>query len=388
MKKIKIIAVILIIVMSFQTHAQGDYEHLMKRHLPSCREIAYNSTYLFEKYISNREQDSAYGLLMYWQSKCPMNEYMQIAKIIYALEYNAYSDSIIDTNFYTYFSYFHEDMETKHAKPDVYAKDIFHYFNDFTLYETQRLESKFYVGSVGYLLCKAFEDDSTTFGNIITSTEYKGTKLNRLYEAELKDLNNDGLYTTVFTGIWMPYGKAQILGNHPLLGFQIGTQYNNLLYYLNFECRFGDAANRYLAYHKNDSGTWDSTKYFFGINLCLEVAKPFYENNKIKLELIGGMGYDGFSVFSGNDNNYYRANKKSTTAASFTCNGGIGFKHHLGVNNFIGCQLKYNVVNYTMNNIVNFTGNSISLRLIYGGLMGDGKRKMKLLQDVHSDSVF
>jgi hypothetical protein len=100
------------------------------------------------------------------------------------------------------------------------------------------------------------------------------------------------------------------------------------------------------------------------------------------------MGYDGFSVFSGNDNNYYRANKKSTTAASFTCNGGIGFKHHLGVNNFIGCQLKYNVVNYTMNNIVNFTGNSISLRLIYGGLMGDGKRKMKLLQDVHSDSVF
>jgi hypothetical protein len=274
-------------------------------------------------------------------------------------------------------------MELKNEKSLEYDKGNFRAFNEFILKETKRLEPNYHVGTIENLLCKAFSNDSISFGRSIIKPNFNGTKIKGLYDNELFQARRIvDIDWNVYTGIWKPFGAAQVLGNHPIFGAQCGWIKRSITYNFNFEFRFLDAAHHYYAYDKFNTGVWDSTKVFTGINLCFEVSRPIFESEKMAIEIIGGAGYDGFETFHYNNSNYnnYNNRPRTPTAGFLSCNGGIGIKHKLKDNNFLGFQLKYNIVDYTANNIVNFTGNSISLRVMYGGTSGFKNRKMKLLQ--------
>ena len=94
--------------------------------------------------------------------------------------------------------------------------------------------------------------------------------------------------------------------------------------------------------------------------------------------MIAGLGWDGFDAFP-NEKHYQNEPTNSATVSSPNINFGFGLKHHNKSGEYFGLQLKYNIVNYTLNDVVHFTGNSLSVRLVYGGLTNEKKQQLRKL---------
>ncbi|MBK7174449.1 MAG: hypothetical protein IPH84_14740 [Bacteroidales bacterium] len=57
---------------------------------------------------------------------------------------------------------------------------------------------------------------------------------------------------------------------------------------------------------------------------------------------------------------------KSASAATYNINAGVGYRYYLKDNLYLGIRAKYNFVDYTLNHVVDFTGNPITIQFIVG----------------------
>src|SRR6188474_3200186 len=98
----------LVVLLASGAQAQQGFDSLMTRRVPTCLDISYNCTYLFQEYVTAEKEDSVRMLLEYWQGKCRMQEMIQRSRILYALRFHTYNDSLIDDNALYYMSQFRD----------------------------------------------------------------------------------------------------------------------------------------------------------------------------------------------------------------------------------------------------------------------------------------
>lgn len=350
----------------------------MTRRAPDCRDIAYNSTILFENYMRNAKEDSAQALLVYWESKCSMNEFLQRAKILFSLEYSSFNDSILDSNIVRYLLSFVDRMNYRIDNRENYDKNIFKSYDDFTLTLAANLISKYKDGTIEYFLCRIYNNSLDSIFKEIQKPEYRSSKIYRQYLEEvnkcrkLSEVNCAGVI-----GLWIPTAAASKLGNHPELGFQVGFRKYSMMYDLTLAFRFLNTPTTYLAKHVQTTGNLEPTTHFLGGYFGIDVGHILYQTNHNEFHLLAGAGYDGFDVFP-NENNH--SNTSSPSVSSYNFNFGVGARYYFGKSTYIGLQIKYNIVDYTLNHIVDFTGNAYTIRLIVGGITGWRRNCMERLQ--------
>jgi hypothetical protein len=80
--------------------------------------------------------------------------------------------------------------------------------------------------------------------------------------------------------------------------------------------------------------------------------------------LLGGLAWDGWDALEEDKTGGLRAE----TVSSYNFNFGLGYRRYLKKTTYIGLRAKYNIVNYTLNKIVDFTGNPVSITFVVGGL--------------------
>jgi hypothetical protein len=127
---------------------------------------------------------------------------------------------------------------------------------------------------------------------------------------------------TLITGVWIPTGNAAVLGIHPALGFQGGARFDRHQIDLTIQFRF---LNTGETYYVKRSGNLYDVDHFFGGYIGLDYNYYFINKTRCDLGLLGGFGFDGFDIFSGNnsENDYLRP----LSINSFNVNTGLRFNY-------------------------------------------------------------
>lgn len=365
--------ILLVGLMTMSVSAQ-DFDHLMTKKQIDCSDVSLNSSLLFVQYINDNKTDSASNLLQYWESKCGLREPIFRAKILLAIQTGQFNDSLLSkgslNNIFNYQNRMDMMKTANHYHYDNY-KPYYGYiqlggpFDIYTKILAENLKEKQDPESIEYLLTEFYSDNSDTILSKIQSKNYEESSLAKEYNETV------AYYTKMYevhlswiTGVWIPTGALKQVGVHPELGFQTGFKHRKMNYDMTMTLKFLNSPNAFEARRPDSGGIVELTNHFFGGHIGLDIGRDIWTYKAHELQLTGGIAFDGFDVLKEDTNN----NLKSATVSSYNFNIGTGYRYYLNDKLYLGLRVKYNVVDYTMNNVIDFTGNPITIQFIVGGV--------------------
>ncbi len=369
------------------TFAQS-LDQMLQKQTIKCEDIAFNASILVVRLVTENKIDSANLVLSYWENKCGMRESIQRVKILIALQSGTYSDSTLDDGIlafcYQYMARIQagkrgEQIEYDYYRPYYGHIPIAQEFDNFTKNLALKLGQQYPEGSIEHLLAEFYTANPDTLITKIQDKKYDQSKLYKAYFEEVnKFINQPEFNIAYFAGIWMPTGNLKILGNHPEVGFQMGQNRTKMSYDFTLALRATKAKNSYPYFDKT-TGKEEYTNHFFGGYVGIEAARNLWVKKTNEIKALGGFGWDGFDVKDNTNEQNQKDN--SQTASSVNFNFGLGYRKFMMGWGYLALHVKYNVVNYRMNNTVNFTGNPITIRLFMGSCSNIQKKsRLKALK--------
>jgi len=216
-------------------------------------------------------------------------------------------------------------------------------------------------GSIERLLCECFAGDCDSIFHFLRRPAYRQTILADYYDQEIvRTLRGRADFNFAFySGIWIPRGDNEILGNHPVLGMVIGGAKSKLLFNVLSEVRLLDADESYVTEMDNRR---DTTKNFVGYYIGIETGRELLHSIRHEVFVTGGIGFDGFAY-----NNAVQSAPKRRVHA-FNANVGLGYKFYLRRLSlpYVGIQAVYNFIDYQRKAGAGFAGDALSLRFLIG----------------------
>jgi len=348
-----------------RTEYYNDYEY-----------VAYNSTYLIMKYYKIHDYDSALLVLNDWETACGASEPITRTRILLAINDNAFDESIYDSTIVDDVLNYIYRMESK-TPENLYSgyESYFGYvpirgeYDYFTQSLADTLLSRGFDTPLELLFCQFYANIVTNpLKAIQTETLYNNSDIKTYYLNRAKKcFSKSGFNFNLFTGIWIPTGNASLLGNHPLIGLQGGIKSNKMTYNLTLAFKFVNSANDYVILK---DGYTDTTNYFFGGYIGLDTERELYKGKKNEIDLLAGIGYDGFQSINTNNNSDPNAGHSIN---SLNTNFGLGYRYFYKKNKYIGLQAKYNIVNYNNKGGTNLMGDCFTVTISIGGLNQSAK---------------
>ncbi|MDR3287547.1 MAG: hypothetical protein LBT27_08905 [Prevotellaceae bacterium] len=371
------IGLIILLLTCFKSQAQ-DFDNLMTKKQLDCSDISYNCSLLYEKYFTENQLDSAKNLLSYWESKCGNREPIQRAKLLLALREKNYQDSLLTEGVLSHiFNYQNRNDMIKHSnfyhydeyKPYYGFIPVGQEFDNFTRKEFENLKSEYDADKIEYLWCEFYSDNCDTIFPKLQSNRYETNTLNKEYDKAVKQsLNMSEIHLAWITGIWMPTGRLKTLGMHPDFGLQVGSKHKKMNYDLTMTYKFLKSANEYYA-KREETGELEITDNFYGVYFGFDVGRDIYTVRGHELQLTGGVAVDIFTALKENKD----MDIKVASANSYNFNMGIGYRYYIKSNFYLGLKAKYNIVDYTMSNVVDLKGNVITVQFVIGVLTNEIK---------------
>jgi hypothetical protein len=351
-----------------------DFDYLMTKKQADCSDISYNSGLYFIRYMQENKLDSADFLLKYWEGKCGMREPIYRAKILLALKQNQYNDSILtEGTLNNIFNYQNRMDMIKYSNYYLYDnyKSYFGFippgqeFDNYTRELSKKLIREYEPDQIEYLLAEFYGENSDTIFSKIQTKAYGQTALTTEYEKAVdKYLNMPELHMSWVTGLWIPTGELTKLGLHPEMGFQIGAKHKKMNYDLIMAFKFINSPNDYYARRTKSGNSLELTNHFFGGHIGFDIGRDIYSKNGYEIQLTGGVAFDGFDALTEDKDNDLKA--ESTWTYNF--NFGLGYRYYVTNKFYLGLRGKYNIVDYSLNNVIDFTGNPITIQFIIGGV--------------------
>jgi hypothetical protein len=166
----------------------------------------------------------------------------------------------------------------------------------------------------------------------------------------------------IITGIWIPTGKIEILGNHPQFGFFMGGKRCRFEYSFSGVGRFLQAANEYTV--KHEGILYDTTGYF-GWYLGIDFGYEIFYRKSNGILLLAGMGWDAFR------SEYIEEEETAVIRNSFNFNSGVGYRYYyreLESMSYIEFDFKYNFIDYKNRGGTDLAGNAVSILFIWGNI--------------------
>lgn len=372
--RITLTLLISLLCLSINVRGQHDLDVIAKIKPPECDEIAYASSVLFMQLVKKQEYDSAKKILDYWEGKCGLREPVFRAKIIFAFATDQNIDTLIDgETLYQLNSYRRraEMIESRDFSGYDYAKPYFGFvpvgqeFDSFTIKFFKAELKQHDTLTTNYLLSEFYGYNVDTLFTKIKSEEYQNTILSEEYAKLVKKTRDivDGNYALLMTA-WIPTGDISILGVHPQLGFQVGGKYKKINLDFTLAFKFLRSKTGYFATRVNSDKSVVYTEKFLGGYLGLDWGYDIWSIKNNEFQLLTGIAYDGFDAINEDKKNELKAESVS----SYNFNFGVGYRYYFKGGAYFGLQAKYNVVDYTLNKVIDFTGNPITISFVIGVL--------------------
>ncbi len=189
---------------------------------------------------------------------------------------------------------------------------------------------------------------------------YSGTPTRKAFENALNSLNSHlwGM-VTVFPGVWIPTGKAGVLGPKADIGLFCQARLWRIFADIAFAFRVGNTTEPYTI-TVNDTtypGGWENSGLDIGIGLGYEVVRFGWH----QLDIMFRIGYDFFSPLK---------SPRNESIFSTYFGPGIGYQYYVGRNRtlVINPRIFYQFVDYPSDpNVLNtLKGNCVRIQLIFG----------------------
>ena len=365
--------------------AQGpDFDSYMERKPRfSCEEVALNSSIIFVDYVARGEVDSAKMVLSYWETKCRYSEATFRANVLLAIQEECYNDSIIrKTDVVSQIINFKarvnlaqsEDSEyyfARHPQSYSYLSPECE-FDMFTRIWATTLMAEQNAESIEYLWCELYTGKTDRIiSELNNRKKEEAPNLIEPIKQSVKYANGGyGTNLAFIAGMWVPTGAASILGIHPEVGFQVGGRiYDRFMIDFTMLFRFLKSKDTYYAMRKD--GIFEQTKNFFGGYIGLDLGYILFKKKKHELDALAGVGFDGFDCLDENKD----MDLESRSIFSYNVNVGLGYKYFFREGGYVGLNAKYNIVDYKRSNVIDFTGNTVTLDFLIGGLSFNQNRK-------------
>ncbi len=363
-------------------YSQINLDTLITEKTPNCENIANNSTHLIMKYCNMQNYDSAKLILNFWQSKCGNSEPIIRTKILFSIKEKSFNEQLYDTTIVDFVLNYMKRIEADSLEY-IYNYDKFYWgytpingnYDKFTQKLANDLLTTQNENSLEQLFCKFYSNIlKNPISEIQSTTKYNKTKLKSYYIKKINKYINKPdihIHIGVFAGVWIPTGNAKLLGNHPSWGFQGGCKYKKMTYDITFALKSLNSRNDYIILRE---GKLDTTNYFFGGYIGLDISRDLIKINQHQFDIVGGIAFDGFSSIYTNKQDNNPNNDKEHEIYSLNINLGLGYKYYfISKKSYIGLQGKYNFVNYNNKGGTDITGNCITFSLLLGGFMNNIK---------------
>ena len=321
----------------------------------TCEDVAFDYCDLLMDYYSRYSDDSLRNTMAEWEQNCGMPEQLLSFKLLYAIEKGEFSEALYDTSISQYLvthvenaEYASNYLSRTPVEYYAYLRAIAKSLQKLELTPLEKTIADFYAARDEDVL----EDMDTTLSNTILYTSYKA------YEAEKYRIFGR-FHIAAYAGAWIPDGKIGVLGSHPLIGFQLGSEWNKLSFNFSMAFRFINAPREYQVYHY---GNIQNTKYHTGLYAGIDAGYRFAEMGKSKMYVLGGIGYDAITVL--------KATSEEANDAKFlssvNLNGGLGYKYYFKKRQYVGLMGKYNLLFFKNKSGTSLEGNAVTIALVYG----------------------
>jgi len=349
-----------------------------------------NCTELIPKYYHEAKYDSLNNILIYWEEKCGITEPLIRFKILYAIKNGTFSENLYDENIFKYLSLYEELINEKNYlefthfelgmywnpfsplhRYNTYVSESFDDFTRLLAHENTINEQR---GTLEYLFSKYYNNDfEYLIDELKREDQFNESDLKQYYLQNVEEtLEMAEGHIAFLSGLWVPLGENKLLGNHPELGFMVGTKVNKYLVDLTLLFRFLQSSAKYKTRYKGDLINSD---HFLGAYIGLDLGYEIYRNTKYEFDLIGGFGYDGIDVVKSSSKN----SDDGKTLHSFNMNAGLGYRYYFSEysSEHLGLEARINRVDYDNKGGTNLSGNTVSIRILYG-LAGNEYKNNKL----------
>jgi hypothetical protein len=335
--------------------------------------------------MTENQIDSAKSLLNYWETKCGMREPVFRAKILLSLKERSFVDSVLHEKIlYNIINYQNRMEMIKKALYYDYDNYKQYYgfippgqeFDIYTRDLADDLKKTYNPESIEYLLSEFYSNkvDSDSIFLKIQTMKYEGTALHNDYYEAVNEVVNQSLYHgSFFVGTWIPTGNLTLLGVHPEIGFQAGFKHKKINYDLTISFKFINSPNHYYVKRKNSEP--QLSKHFFGGNIGVDVGREMYSKKRHEIQLVAGLAFDNLEVIGEDKENGI----KPYYVYSYDLSIGFAYRYYIKRFTYIGLRAKYHIVDYTLGNKVNFTGNPITINIVIGGLKNPFSNQLKAL---------
>lgn len=330
----------LILVCIVQTGAYAQaVEALMTERAIPCADIIYNSSLLIPEHVEMNNADTVVAILQYWENHCGMSEPLLRTKILLAIQADT-----LDETLYKYRPIIHflisYRTRIQNKKPD--NKYVPYYnnavlnpeFHVFTKNLATELKNKRNHSPLENFFLDFY---SNRFDNIFSRMQdstLAGSKLQEAYTKEVDEIKDspEGHFS-FYSGVWVPMGNIEVVGYHPIIGIQFGIKKNKYLIDGVLEFKFGKSPN---TYHVVKDDSLYSTNHFFGGYVGVELGRELFVYKSNEVDLIGGIGWDGFDALSIGDND--DPDQISKTINSLNLNIGLGYRKYFWNKSYIGIE--------------------------------------------------
>lgn len=238
-------------------------------------------------------------------------------------------------------------------------------FDQYTRQLAAELLPNYDLQSKEYLLLEFYGTNSDTILSKIQTGKYNSLKVSEEYSESVESLKKlSSFHMSMFAGAWIPTGQLQTFGNHPEIGFSMGGKKNKLTFDFVISLKFIKSKNDFLARRRDQPDTLYLTNHFFGGYFGIDFARDMWVWKEHELQAIAGFGWNGIDVLEEDKDN----DLKSATTSSYDFNLGFSYRYFISQATYLGIKAQYHIVDYTLNDAIDFTGNPITIHLVLGYL--------------------
>jgi len=370
MKRIFKIIILLLFFTSTVYGQINDIENLMTRRYLSCQDIRYNAQFLIPEFYQNKSNDTLNAIIDYWEKHCGISEEIIRCKILLAIDNHNFNERIYNSNILNYLISYKNNssiLDSNYGK--IYVRFNWNYYNNqpdtldkFTVYLAKVLLKRNDLKPIESFFLRIYSNDFENTFAMLQTEEFNGTIIQGLYNKEIEMYKKKVIgHGDLLLGAWIPQDNLETVGSHPFFGFRYGIQYKKLIADVTIGFKFGKSPKVYQVY-ENDS-IWD-TDHFFGGYLGLDMGLEMVKIKNSSFDLIGGIAFDGFDALKADDPNSNDDITKSLN--SLNLNVGLGYKYNINPWNYLGVDIKYNILDYKNPRGTDLSGNALTINLIYG----------------------
>lgn len=354
------------VVLFIPIHSFGQQQD--KKQIDSS-DVSYRSSLYFVQYMNENKIDSTKNILSYWENECGTSEPVYRAKIILALKTGQLNDTLLaDNPIGNILNYQNRMRMIKYSMYHQYDKRQSYYgfiplnqaFDNYIHGLALELKANYNQESIEYLLVELYSDNCDTIFSKIQSKTYEKSFLRGEYNKVLEKYKKiPEVHVSSFIGVWIPTGNLTIIGHHPELGFQVGLKRKKMNYDFTIAFKFMKSPNEYYAI---DNNFLIPTICFAGRYIGFDIGKDMFVKKGHEIQLIGGIAYDGFNVLDKDKRKMF----KYIATATYNVNFGFSYRYYITNDFYFGLMAKYHLVDYTLNNVIYYTGCPITVHFAIG----------------------